>query len=598
MIGIFGIFARERDFNRKLRIVAFERMANSIDKEDFCTKSVHGDHYSIGIVVRKLGKNMDLALKVVDKSFVVGFSGYGKVSGEKELNWAENMINEILLMPDAKRHRTGSEIEGSFELLMYREGELTIVSDRFGSKNHYYYDIQSTYVFAPSVGMVLSSELVRKEKDLEAVKQVLVAGFFLDDKTLVKNIHRFPYGSRMTKKILDHSDTTWRRYWTLPTQNGRVSEITPKLLETFSEKTRNAINELADLEDRFIVPLSGGLDSRLIACYLSEKYALKTITYDTREEARIAAKVCKHIGAEFKYISNEVLIRENYRDIIKRYLKSQPAHCVINQIFYIPFYKIYFRSHPEKCAIFDGIYLDELFSCLTPKPDRRPYDFGKFLKTYGGGTIPLIKKYLNVDESELEDMMEQVYWRILCDSEELDDIAKSQLFYVTGRLRRFVNESVYGKEDYCYIFKPGYNYELIDFAFGININLRTGKLYRELFLKDFMNIMKIKYKDSYGNRKSNCSEKLKSSYSNFRLRLFDATNGRIKYSVYQINNLFVEKEWINDFSEEFFGKNYIDELISNKAIEGLFSMVKKKHYLFNLFQRILFIQQFYRRYGF
>jgi hypothetical protein len=596
MIGFYGIAGNGKAFNSITGKDAFTGMTERVWKDDFYNESLSGKDYSIGIIRRKVGRNRDLALRAFQDDLIIGFNGYGRFHGEKKLCWADEMTGRI----EPLFRKSGSnilyDIEGSFSCLVIHNSELIIIGDRLSSKNLFYYDDENYIVFAPDVGGVVDSGLVSKEKDIEAASQVLISGFFLDDSTLAGNISRFPYGSALRKRFGRSSKAEITRYWEMPKKEGIISSITPDLMEEFSARLRQAVYELDDLEKSSIVPLSGGLDSRAISCILSERKKIKTLTYDLGDEVLLAKKVSSALAAEHMFFSNDMILSDYFREALLKSISEQKTHAVVNQYFYAPLFKRHFRKYQEYSAIYDGVYLDILFS--APYTYKR-FDFELFFKTYGGSNIPIVSQAASsLEASFLSDIMKKKYSAILEAFEESDEVGKSQLFYANGRLKRYVTESFGSREDYCYVLKPGYNYELMDFGFSLRLEIRKGVLYTRMLGSMFPEVMEIPYKDSYGNRAKTFKEKIKGDYIRCRLKLSSMSRGILRYSPYQAEYYFLQKGRINDCRDMFMGHSHIGEIFTASSLENLFNNVKKKQYLFPLFQRVLFLQQFYSRHNF
>lgn len=594
MIGFYGIIANEELLDRRKRHAAFSRMSNDIAQDDFHNESVFGKNFSIGISLRAIGENKDLAIQAIEKDFIIAFCGYGKFVGEKKLGWAKEMITRIEPAFREKGENVLAQIEGSFACFVLSDNKLFIVNDRFGSKNLYYFDSKETLVFAPDVGRVVSSGVVPKEQNIEAASQVLISGYFVDDSTLARRVFRFPFATTLVKDITQRSNARTKRYWNVPKTEGYIDEITPELIEAFSSKMEHAIYELADLDERAIVGLSGGLDSRTITCFLAEKQKIKTVTYGFGEESSIAKRVCKSLNIDFKHFSKNQINTQYFKENLKKLIVAQKEHAVVNQYITSPLFRLYFSENNNVVALFDGIYMDVLFSGPYVFPR---FEYDDFFRTYGGSDL-ILEKYSKIRGSDLYDLMENKYQEILKGHDSYDGIGKSQLFYLNGRLRRYVAESPNSKENYCYVFRPGFNYELADFGFELSLRLRKGVLYTKMLSTKFPNVMRVKYKDSYGNRKKTIAEEFMRNYRTLRLQLSSFTKGKMIYFTIPTDYFFLKKNGIDDYRDLFLSHNRIADVFDVSQMLRLLQMVKKKQWLLDLFQKALFLQQFYSRYDF
>lgn len=595
MIGLFGIVGNREFFEEKVKEQAFLRMVENAENRDFFVQNtIKGNGFAVGMISRRGRENKDLALKQVGKGIVIGFVGYGKLKGENRLCWAEEMIDRVVPLYQDQGEDALTQIQGSFVCFIVQNNRFVIVSDRFSSKNLFYHQSDKEFVFAPDVGRVIESEFAPREKDLDAAKQVLVSGFFLDDRTLARGVRRFPYASLLEGVVAFPLKVKLRRYWDVPETEGTIDKITPDLVSEFRDTMERAIYELADIEDRAIVPLSGGLDSRAIACYVSKRQSLDTLTYDLGEEVSISKRVCKALNGSRTYFPNEMIRRKDFKLRLRQMVEDERIHAVVNQYFYAPLFRNYFNENSAKVALYDGIYMDILFSA--------PYTYSRFgiedfIRVYGRGfnLLGFFSKRLN--RNDLRRLIEETYRGVQNSFHHGDGFGRSQKAYLTGRLRRYVLEFLSFKEDYCYVFKPGFDYDLMDFGYSLSLRLRKGFLYRELF-KTFPEVANIPYKDSYGNRPKILIEKLKDNYVWLRFKVSYGTNGFFPYFPYQTEWFFLGLNQIDEYREMFLKPNCVDEFFEDYELEALFEQVKRKHYLLNLFQRVLFLQQFYRRYGF
>lgn len=594
MIGFYGIVAVEHTLDSRRRTQAFSRMSNELDERFFYNKSASGSTFSIGMTFRTLGENRDLALKAIEEDFIIAFTGYGKFVGEKALCWADEMIDRIAHVFCENRKATFSQIEGSFSLLLLHHNQLFIVSDRFGSKPLYYYHMDDILVFAPSVGRILASRRTCTEPNIEAATQLLVSGFFLDNATLAKNIWRFPYATVMTKNLSPTTPLQTEQYWTLPKTDGHIDIVTSDLIDKFYEIMRMAVLELVSLQPKAVLLLSGGLDSRAIGCFLAPYQNLSVLTYDMRDEAAIAKRVSRLFGAEFTYFSNALFSSPVFRHQLKQLVDDQQFHCVVNQYFYAPLFKQYFRAHSEHHAVYDGVYLDGLFNVAYDCANK--FDVDDFINTYGGSSFNVLQDHSQLTNPDAMRYMKHKYEQLTTGLLQGDAVGKSQNIYFMGRLRRYVNESPSARENCCYVLKPAYNYQLADFAFGLTRRLRAGKLYTAMLCKAFPNAMSIPFKDQYGIKKLSTKKRLLSHYRNMRRVLSSASNGKIPYFPYQTNYFFVKQKGIYDYRDLFLQDSPITALIDKAQMLRLFYMTQRKHHLLGLFQRVLFIQQFFLKY--
>ena len=590
MIGLVGIFANEKHMHSRERESVIKRTL--LDTADFTLTTVSMKNVTMGLIQRSWRKNKDLSLKQMG-DVMIGFSGYGKFSGEKKLYWAEEMIERIFPVVLQKSLNVLTSIEGSFQCIIITNDEYIIISDRFGSKSFYISINDKNVLFAPNVTSIMNTGLIKKEKNIKAAKQVLISGFFLDDSTLVKGVIRFPPATIFKGRIEELNTVNRIKYWEMPKKEGQIDTLDEDVISAFKEKIQNSIYECHELEPNSAVPLSGGLDSRAIACFLARKQKINTITYDFGDESTIADKVSKALGGDATFFKKKMIQSEKFRKEFTFIVQNQYYHCVPNQYFYVTLFRKYFIENPSIMAIYDGIYLDSLFN---PAYVMSSFDINRFISIYGSSIKGLLLSYPDtLLENDVNDEMLQIYYSNLKGFENSDGVAKSQLLYMAGRLRRYVSESFVSRENYCYVFKPGFNYELMDFGFNLSLRLRKGLLYTTLLSKEFPDIMKIIFKDSRGNRKKTIIDKIEQFYSEYRLKISYASQGLFKYYPYQADYYFLREKGIEEFEDIFKKHNYIKEIVNNNQLAEIYEKTKRKQYLLNRLCRILFIQHFYHK---
>ncbi len=149
------------------------------------------------------------------------------------------------------------------------------------------------------VRQILQSGLSNKEHNLEAEKSILITSYFLNDETLVKDINRFPMATILTRDF--KRNATWSnldKYWNFPLLSGNIAFIDNNLVEEGRHKLSKAIYDLANMAPNYTSLLSGGLDSRTIVSFLSQRGSVKVLNYGSDYESSIAKKICKEIKAD------------------------------------------------------------------------------------------------------------------------------------------------------------------------------------------------------------------------------------------------------------------------------------------------------------
>jgi len=113
----------------------------------------------------------------------------------------------------------------------------------------------------------------------------------------------------------------------------------------------------------------------------------------------------------------------------------------------------------------------------------------------------------------------------------------------------------------------------------------------------FPDVMKIELKDPRGVKKNALQRKIKDQYTNLRLKISSASKGRIRYYPYQLDYFFLKENRIDGYQKLFSSGSACKEIFSDSQLADVIPSIKQKQYLLNVFQRIMFLQQFYARYN-
>jgi len=602
MIGLFGISASGALSDKNVREPILGRMVSRIDKLDFSFHIEHMPHASIGIVYRNHGANKDITLRNIQNKRIIAFNGYARLE-KGGYQWSADMVDHLSTLDEVEIKKNLLSLSGSFECIICSHEKFLLISDRFGSKRLFYARLyEENFIFSPEMGMIVNAGIGPKEKDVPSAIQFLTSGFFIGDDTLDKNIKRFPFATVYEQRFHQPYKADFRRYWIPELPISKAKTINGDILSRFTEALDRSITGLLPLSTSIMIPLSGGLDSRAIACFLTSKTppsSLSALTYDMQDEVKVAKLVSEQL--QFKKhmtIRKAHLGVSKFREFLFNMIHEHYSHCVLNQYFYTYFFKDILKDQMTYDAIYDGIYLGLLFSAPYTYQD---FNHNHFKKIYCRGAETLTKFSSMINTKHIDEASRISYQNVLDNvgvSDQMDGVSKSTLFYIAGRLRRYVSETYHSRENYGYVLKPGFDYDLVDFGYHLDLSVRKGKLYCEMFKNSFPSVFKIKHKDSYGNRERTVYEKLKMKYVSSRIKLNSVSKGRFPYFSYQIEYFFYALKEIDKLRPHFFNESYIPELFSDKDILQLFETAKEKPYLLNFLQRVLMVQSFFKRFDY
>ena len=186
---------------------------------------------------------------------------------------------------------------GHFAFIIKRDTELVAVVDHCRSIPLFFTNSVSSFTISNSANTLLEN-LFEPTIDSVSALEFSMSGYVTEDRTIYKNINQIESGKWLW--INESSQLKIFQYY----------NYLPVFNNTFSEKT--LIKELGNAMDQSIdrvikkaqgrpiwVPLSAGLDSRIILCKLHQKKYTNLYAFsygpNGNDEAREAKKICKKI---------------------------------------------------------------------------------------------------------------------------------------------------------------------------------------------------------------------------------------------------------------------------------------------------------------
>ena len=136
-------------------------------------------------------------------------------------------------------------------------------------KNHlsflspFYFIKDRKFIVSQSVDEIITQKESDNFIDFTAVVQILNTGFAFGDRTLIKNIHRTPWLAQP-----NNSNDNWEHY-ELP-QHREERKTTKEVAQTFYKLVKHDLIEYIGDKKNIAILLTGGMDSRIVACALNE----------------------------------------------------------------------------------------------------------------------------------------------------------------------------------------------------------------------------------------------------------------------------------------------------------------------------------------
>jgi len=217
--------------------------------------------------------------------------------------------------------------DGSYALIRGNDAMTEIVSDSVGSRTlWYYYDNECFIVSTSQRAIILFLESF--EFDEKVIPWMLSTGSIGPD---------FSWDKRVQKLKPETSILLHKKSWKLEVQTNKISfsehkrsvkEHKKVLLDTI----QSSFNRISFNPDKWVLPLSGGRDSRailyLIKNAISNPGKIQSITWGLAEslekkgnDAYVAKKVAQAYGVQHKYYNTDIS-KDSIQAILKRFIEN------------------------------------------------------------------------------------------------------------------------------------------------------------------------------------------------------------------------------------------------------------------------------------
>ena len=313
MPGIFGFILKnnhDKEYARRL-IEDMGRLQKH--HHSYRIDSHHTDWYGLGEIGIPLGKfirhkiNDNLNLAAAHDGYIYG---YDRISNEPYPDQLADII--------VRYHEQGDEIipkvNGSFNLALFDGGkkETLIFNDRFGHRQLHYYENDDIFLFASEFKAFYAYDKFVPKIDRQCAMDYFNYFFPMGDRTFLEGVRRLPWGSMIR---FSGNAIRFEQYHEFSFEENPDFSLDEFIEEADAVYRDNLKRQTAGAE-RIIVPLSGGLDSRMVLGHISNsELPIHTYTHGTKGclDEKVARKVARAAGIE-----NHQLIEVDPRWVIEK----------------------------------------------------------------------------------------------------------------------------------------------------------------------------------------------------------------------------------------------------------------------------------------
>ena len=193
--------------------------------------------------------------------------------------------------------------EGGFAFVFWEQAKavLWLGTDRYGFKPFYYYYRDGELAFSTDLDRLVRNTSRKFEVNYSVFSQYLCLRHPFGDETLFREINRLPQGAFLRYSVPE--DRLERvPYFDYRSFQPELSITSQQVLAEGPARFTAALERHVGRAQKVVLPLSGGYDSRMIACGL-HRLGIELLTYTTRKDYRYttdtiaAAEVGKLLGA-------------------------------------------------------------------------------------------------------------------------------------------------------------------------------------------------------------------------------------------------------------------------------------------------------------
>ena len=230
----------------------------------------------------------------------------------------DTSVNSYKLTPvnnhkyDCQIHISCSEEQQQY--IIVDKDAITINASWFGESPLFYFVKSGSIIISSSFEKLLSKLKERRFTSLEFDRTAILESIIFDNplraRTLYKDIRKIISGKRI-KIDLSTSGISEESIFVLPFDKGEKQWNRNSLLKEATDILDGLSAAFKSIDGDVLLPLSGGLDSRLLGCLLNKNnISFEAITFGSREssEPYVARKVARKFGIPIRYLE----LKNNY----------------------------------------------------------------------------------------------------------------------------------------------------------------------------------------------------------------------------------------------------------------------------------------------
>lgn len=326
MPNISGIVNGRKNIANPDEILSRFRNVHSLNGFNFIHRSFKSNHCVINNTLTGI-INTNIDQPVIDPTNNVTLFLEGEIYNANELlsnlNCKRNLSHcDILLVLFLKYGNDFvSFLNGEYNIVIYHKEsrQLSIFNDHLSSKPLYYMEKGGNLFFGSEKKSILSITTKHSAIDPVGILQLFVHGYNLNERTLIKGLKRLPPASFLNYK---NENLTIKRYPLMRFNLSKSQQKEEELVEQWCDELKRATFRRLKGKKRVLLNLSGGYDSRILACAIPRSFrplSARTRGHIKSQEVIYATEIAKRLNFEhFREEPNEVSPSEFLNKIVWR----------------------------------------------------------------------------------------------------------------------------------------------------------------------------------------------------------------------------------------------------------------------------------------
>lgn len=236
--------------------------------------------------------------KKIENSFIIGYA----FVQDKLLTEMDIYLQVIDAIQKNNLNSYLNQLNGSYAAIICYNDKIYLIVDKLRSYPLIYSKTSDSYSISDlAIGLTCSEEKMQL-LDI-SVAELLALGQSTGDKTLFKDTYNVNAGSYVILQNASREINVYYEYF-YPKHSDKDEEVIEKSNVVMKRAFQRMLKTIGNRQ--IVIPLSGGYDSRLIAC-LCKEYELKNVvcfTYGNRSswEIEISKQVAEKLGFEWHFI--------------------------------------------------------------------------------------------------------------------------------------------------------------------------------------------------------------------------------------------------------------------------------------------------------